>query len=82
VFAERAFLQALGGGCRAPVAALGTVDGDTLTLEGMVSGSGGQSMVRGSEEGSISGPEEVGVRLAQKMLEMGAGRLIAEEKTR
>jgi len=82
VVAERAFLRALGGGCRAPIAALGTVDGDTLRLEGMVAGSGGQSMVRGSEEGDISGPEEVGTKLAQKMLEMGAMQIIAEEKTR
>jgi hydroxymethylbilane synthase len=82
VVSERAFLRALGGGCRAPIAALGTVDGDTLRLEGMVAGSGGQSMVRGSEEGDISGPEEVGTKLAQKMLEMGAMQIIAEEKTR
>jgi len=82
VVAERAFLRALGGGCRAPIAALGTVDGDTLRLEGMVAGSGGQSMVRGSEEGDISGPEEGGTKLAQKMLEMGAMQIIAEEKTR
>jgi len=80
VVAERAFIRALGGGCRAPIAALGTVDDDTLRLEGMVAGSGGQSMVRGSEEGNMSGPEEVGIRLAQKMLEMGAMQIIAEEK--
>jgi hydroxymethylbilane synthase len=80
VVAERAFLRALGGGCRAPIAALGVVDRDTLRLEGMVAGTRGQSMVRSSEEGNISGPEEVGIRLAQKMLEMGAWQLITEGK--
>jgi hydroxymethylbilane synthase len=33
VEAERAFLAATGGGCRAPIGALGTVDGTTLTLQ-------------------------------------------------
>ena len=34
--AERAFLSALGGGCRAPIAALGTVNDAVLKLEGLV----------------------------------------------
>ncbi|GAI07536.1 unnamed protein product, partial [marine sediment metagenome] len=35
ITAERAFLSALGGGCRTPIAALGTVAGNILRLEGM-----------------------------------------------
>jgi hydroxymethylbilane synthase len=40
VEAERAFLRASGGGCRAPLGALATVDGDTLTIHGAVAAEG------------------------------------------
>jgi hydroxymethylbilane synthase len=36
IAAERAFLAALDGSCRTPIAALATLDGDALTLDGMV----------------------------------------------
>ncbi len=78
VTAERAFLSALGGGCRAPIAALGTVAGDTLRLEGMVADVSGKRMLRDTEEGSAAHPEEVGVQLAQRMLAMGASEFIIE----
>ena len=80
VTAERAFLSALGGGCRAPIAALGTVNGTTLKLEGMVADVSGKKILRTSEEGSAMTPEEVGIRLAQKMMEMGASKFITEAR--
>ena len=80
ITAERAFLSALGGGCRAPIAALGTVKGTTLRLEGMVADVRDKKIVRGSEEGSATAPEELGVRLAQKLLVMGADEFIVEAK--
>ncbi len=76
--AERAFLRALGGGCRAPIAALGTVKSNTLKLVGMVADASGKKILRATDEGSASSPEELGVRLAQKMLGMGASEFIAE----
>ncbi|MFC1925346.1 hydroxymethylbilane synthase [Chloroflexota bacterium] len=78
VVAERAFLLALGGGCRAPIAALGIVQGDTLELEGMVADTMGRSILRSSEIGNASDPEHLGVRLARKMLEAGASQILAE----
>ena len=80
VVAERAFLRGLGGGCRAPIAALGTVNGDALRLEGMVASTSGQTILRGSESGSTMTPEQVGTRLAQKMLGRGASQLIKEAR--
>jgi len=78
VAAERAFLQALGGGCRSPIAALGMVSGNTLKLEGMVASASGSHILRCSEEGDALAPEEVGIRLAQKMVKMGALDYIVE----
>ncbi len=80
VTAERAFLSALGGGCRAPIAALGTVVGNALRLEGMVAEISGERQVRASEEGSAACADEVGVQLAQRMLSMGVSEFINEVK--
>lgn len=77
--AERAFLKALGGGCRAPIAALGTVTDNVLKLDGMVAGTN-NNILRCSEEGDALTPEKVGLLLSQKMTEMGALDYIAEVK--
>jgi hydroxymethylbilane synthase len=81
ITAERAFLNAVGGGCRAPVAALGTVNGSKLRLEGMVASISGQSVLHASQEGSALSAEEIGAKLAQKMLAMGAAEIIAEARS-
>lgn len=82
ITAERAFLSALGGGCRAPIAALGTVHGNTLKLEGMVADTSGRKIIQTSEEGGALAAEQIGLRLAQKMLAMGAAEIMAEVNTR
>ena len=80
ITAERAFMHALGGGCRAPVAALGTANGNKLRLEGMVASISGQKMLRATEEGSAQSAEEIGARLAERMMGMGAAEIIAEAR--
>jgi len=80
VTAERALLRALGGGCRAPIAALGTVSGNRLELEGMVASMSGQKVLCASEEGNAISAEEIGLKLSEKMLGMGAAEIIAEAK--
>jgi len=80
ITAERAFLHAIGGGCRTPVAALGTVNGNTLRLEGMVASISGRRVLRAAEEGSATSAGEVGMRLAEKMRGMGAAEIIAEAR--
>jgi hydroxymethylbilane synthase len=80
ITAERAFLSAIGGGCRAPVAALGVVNGNKLRLEGMVASISGQKILRASQEGSALSAEEIGAKMAQKMLAMGAEEIIAEAR--
>jgi hydroxymethylbilane synthase len=76
VVAERTFLSALGGGCRAPIATLGTINGNTLKLMGMVSDASGKKILRASGEGSATTPEQLGIRLARKMLKIGASKFI------
>ncbi len=79
ITAERAFLKALGGGCRTPVAALGTVNGNTISLKGMVADVSTRKILRASEKGSVMSPEEAGERLAEKMIGMGASEFIMRQ---
>lgn len=80
VMAERAFLRALGVGCRAPIAALGTITDSILMLEGMIANMNNNDILRSSVKGSINFPEELGIQLAQKLLSMGATKFITELK--
>ncbi len=79
VQAERAFLSALGGGCRAPIAALGTVADNSLHLEGMVASSDGSRTLRAAEDGAPADPEKIGKLLAEKLLSLGAREFIARK---
>ena len=76
VSAERAFLRALGGGCRLPIAALGKLDGQMLTLEGMVAAPNGSTMIREKISGTITDAEEMGKKLAEIILDKGGRRLL------
>ena len=78
--AECAFLRGVGGGCSAPIGALGVLTDDRLLLEGMVADPDSGAIMRASEEGSHQAPEEVGIRLAERLLEMGAREAVGETR--
>lgn len=80
ITAERTFLQSLGGGCRAPIAALGIVSDGVLKLSGMVASADAGQILHATVEGDAQAPEQVGKCLAKKIAEMGALDLIAEAK--
>jgi hydroxymethylbilane synthase len=83
VQAERAFLRTLEGGCQVPVAAHATLDGELLRLHGRVVSLGGERAVEGMELGRAGDEEEaegVGVRLAERLLDDGAGSILAEAR--
>jgi len=80
IIAERTFLRELGGGCRAPIAALGTIEGTELSLKGMVASPTGKDVLRDFVEGNVTDSEELGMKLAGKMMKMGADKFIAEVK--
>ncbi|HKN47669.1 MAG TPA: hydroxymethylbilane synthase [Candidatus Polarisedimenticolia bacterium] len=76
VAAERAFLRGLGGGCQAPIAAIGEVRGDRLFLRGLVGDAGTGAVLHDRAEGGASDAEGIGARLAQALLGRGAGDLV------
>jgi hydroxymethylbilane synthase len=69
VTAERAFLSALGGGCSLPVGALAQVEGEVITLLGVVGSLDGKHLLRLSSSGRD--PLIVGKSLAQEFLQLG-----------
>ena len=60
VTAERAFMKALNGSCRTPLAAYAHIEGETLLIKGMVSDPQGQNMRFISHKGPVTQAERVG----------------------
>lgn len=75
--AERALLRALGGGCQLPIAAHALIHDGRLRLDALVASVSGERIVRDSLEGSISNAEQLGDKLAARLLESGAEVLLA-----
>lgn len=74
--AERAFLKRLEGGCQVPIGALGRVEDGTLQLEGIVAGLDGTNAVRHAVTGSADEAAGLGNRLAEILLDQGAGDIL------
>lgn len=81
-YAERAFLRELEGGCQVPIGVNTQIDGDTLTLIGMVASLDGKQLVKDSVSGAIEDAEKLGIELAERLRQQGAkeilDRIIAE----
>jgi hydroxymethylbilane synthase len=78
VRAERALLKRCEGGCQVPIAAHGTVDGTTLHLVGFIASVDGSRSVRGEITGPVEQSEQLGIKLADRLLAEG-GKAILEE---
>jgi hydroxymethylbilane synthase len=76
VLAERAFLAELGGGCSVPVGALGEVEGDILTLTGVIANLTGKQILRVCHQGPATEAEGIGRALAQQALALGADAIL------
>ncbi|MFA5881965.1 MAG: hydroxymethylbilane synthase [Eubacteriales bacterium] len=76
ITAERALLNKLEGGCQIPIGALGTVNGDELTLKGIVAGLDGKELIRSEISGPAGKAALLGEKLAGRLIEMGADRIL------
>src|SRR2546426_546347 len=77
--AERSFLLSLGGGCLLPIAAYAIVRDKRIRLQGLVANALGKQIVRDHISGSLDEAEELGSRLAERLLANGAGELLEAE---
>jgi hydroxymethylbilane synthase len=75
---ERAFLRELQGGCQVPIGAYAWIEGDRIKIKGFISDLEGERFLEGYEEGSLQEAEEVGKRLAQRLLREGGEEILKE----
>ena len=78
VRAERAFNHRLMGGCQVPIAGYAILQDDVLWLRGRVGSVDGSELLKAELTGLPAEAEDLGRRLAEQLLEMGAGRLLAQ----
>jgi len=80
VRAERAMNTRLEGGCQVPIGGHAILDKatETLWLRGLVGNPEGTEVLRADGKGSMHEPEALGIRVAEELLEQGAGDILAE----
>lgn len=76
VIAERAFLYHLGGGCQVPLGVQTRIDGDRLTLRGVVVSPDGDRRIEETVEGNAADAEAIGIEMADRMRRNGAAEYV------
>lgn len=75
VAAERAFLKAMGGGCRAPFAAHARLEAGEFVVRGAALDPDGREIVRDTTRGPLESAVDLGRSLAASLMERGAAAL-------
>ncbi|WP_372364544.1 hydroxymethylbilane synthase [Candidatus Uabimicrobium sp. HlEnr_7] len=78
VTAERSFMRTLEGGCSVPLGAWALVKGNDLILRGFVGSRKGDATINENITGNKENACELGKKLAQQFIELGAKQLLAE----
>ena len=76
VEAERAFVAEIGGGCSAPIGAHARIDNDSITLVVMISDPSGVNLNRLRDSAPVNEALELGKRIAGRLIDDGALRLL------
>ncbi len=76
--AERSFLAAMDGGCQVPIAGYATIDGDTITLTGLVAAPDASVTFKETMTGTDA--DVLGKEVAKRLTEQGAYDLIQSVK--
>lgn len=76
--AERAFLRDLEGGCQVPIGVNTEINGDNLTLTGIVASVNGQKLVKNTVTGAAKDAEKIGTELATTLRKQGATEILEE----
>ncbi|MCL6743435.1 hydroxymethylbilane synthase [Kosakonia sp. R1.Fl] len=78
VKAERAMNTRLEGGCQVPIGSYAELIDDGIWLRGLVGAPDGSIMVRGERRGRLEDAEQLGISLAEELLDNGARAILAE----
>ena len=78
VAAERAMNRHLEGGCQVPIGCYAELEGDELWLRGLVGRPDGTLVLRDEIRGSSKDAEKLGIELADRLLNAGAGAILEQ----
>ncbi|KQB02434.1 hydroxymethylbilane synthase [Vibrio metoecus] len=73
---ERAMNLTLQGGCQVPIGSYALLEGDHIWLRALVGEPDGSQIVRGEIRGPRSEAEQLGITLAEQLLEQGAKEIL------
>jgi len=76
--AERAMNHRLEGGCQVPIGVFAELDGDKISMRGLVGALDGSQILKADIQGSAADAKALGVTLAEKLLEQGAKAILDE----
>jgi len=77
--AERAMNRRLEGGCQVPIACYAIHRGEKqIWLRGLVGSPDGAQIIRDDISGSVNDAEALGIELAERLLQRGAGDILRE----
>ncbi|WP_226665521.1 hydroxymethylbilane synthase [Microbulbifer aggregans] len=80
LIAERAMVRRLNGSCQVPIGCYATLSGDNaeqLYLRGLVGSPDGATMLQAEVHGTVAEAEQLGIRLAEQLLQAGADDILA-----
>ncbi|AKC32270.1 hydroxymethylbilane synthase [Candidatus Pantoea carbekii] len=76
IHAERALNIHLGGGCQVPIASFAILENNQIWLRGLVCSPDGMKIVIGERRGAYSNAEQIGISLAEELLDNGARTIL------
>jgi hydroxymethylbilane synthase len=75
---ERGFLRKIEGGCQVPVGCFTKIEGEKITISGFVAAIDGSEYLSDTATGLIENGKSTGEKLAEKLIEKGASRILSE----
>ena len=79
--AERSVARFLGASCHSPLAAYAVAGDETVTLTALVASVDGRTVLRQQVSGAASEADQLGRRVGQRLLDLGAAELLNEAAT-
>ena len=79
--AERALVSQLEGGCNVPIGSFATLNGDQISLKGLVASLDGKTMYKKELTDLKTNAVALGRKMGNELIEMGADRIMQEIKS-
>lgn len=78
VKAERAMNERLQGGCQVPIGGYAVLENNQIYLRALVGELDGSSIIQAEGKSAVEKAEELGIRIAEQLLEQGADHILAK----